>query len=174
MSERPATPLDLLRQLCPEQMKRDPSGLLADMTYRALQASEGHHEQVRYVHARKGRNCMLGTLALAGYPPGFAWPLFVAPMRGYRPVATSPFEALLSPAPPGASVTDSGRGLTWPDGFIGLVVEPDGFASPPATFPVRCGTCAQTGAILRTRVINDLRTAEAGTRKITPVAIDVV
>ena len=47
-------PLDVLAQLFPDQMERDPTGTLAAFTKRALDASVGLTPAVRFLHGDRG------------------------------------------------------------------------------------------------------------------------
>jgi len=181
--------IEMLRQVYPEQMGRDPSGRLANMTHRAVKASVDKPAQIHYLHDDK---CG-GLVAIAGVYERMA--LFAARMQrlepapdGWRAVELSPGLGLGTglgactrgeddftayqylPIPPGAKPMKNGRGWTYPDGQIWLVIEPLGFSPPPPSFALRCKKCDRLGELARTRVVEDLKSYR-GPRQRVPVSL---
>lgn len=185
------TDFERLTNLYPEQMRRDPSGRLAELTDAAVKSSVGVAEQVQYVHAGK---CG-GGVASAGITPSGA-SLLVAPKTGFEPLPEGtaarlstgvlagipddlPVTSTTSDgvttisfglAPPGAKPARKGKGWKYPDGMFALIVEPTTLLEGPSHFQVRCSRCGCDGTLARSTIAQDLH-RHRGPRHRIPVVL---
>lgn len=152
-----------LRELCPEQMERDPSGRLAAITVNALTSTVGKPSTLRIVHAGSC-NGLLGLAGPSKYGPlvatyCLAWmkidgrdgPDGARLGRGEAvhlvSTPTGPGGESISGAPGGAIVSNSENEIEWPDGRFGLLIEPPGFPLGPARMDLLCRRCKQSGSM---------------------------
>lgn len=153
----PTDTLASLRQMFPEQMRRDPTGALARATLRACEAASGTAPElvVRHAHRRCG-----APLAAAGHTPH--GPLVTSFQQGYQP-GEALTDALvrtagtLTWAPPDAQPTATGSGLRFPAGTATLLAEPPGFPAAPTDIALRCPTHGTVQAIPVAVIVKALR-----------------
>lgn len=171
--------LDDLLLFYPEQMARDPSGKLAELTAAAAEASATVTPEIDLHHSCRRRGLLghagwtergaLVTLFRVRYTP---LPDGAVPIMGDGDQAKL-VVAVKTPIPGGHAIGDpigdltrTGRGVTNADGLVALLAEPPGFPPAPRELPIYCQACNTEGTIDRLALIEKLRTVEHGTTTI--------